>query len=127
MSPRIYYNPDLKERASFLRNNSTISEILLWKAIKTKINGYRFVRQKPLLNYIADFYCQKLSLAIEIDGNSHDLKGNKDYLRQHDLEEIGIKFLRFTDMEVKTNLNGVVQAITNYIEENTPEITLSPS
>jgi len=74
----------LKERARFLRNNSTLSEILLWEYLKNKkIMDYDFHRQKPLDKYIVDFYCPELMLAIEIDGDSHrDDRLGKDNKRQ---------------------------------------------
>jgi len=66
---RIYYNPKLKERARELRNNSTLSEVILWKQLKSRqMHGYQFMRQKPIDNYIVDFFCSKLNLIIEIDG-----------------------------------------------------------
>ncbi|MHB8207007.1 endonuclease domain-containing protein [Mucilaginibacter sp.] len=68
----IPYNPNLKELARKLRNDSTLGEVLLWNEIKIKkLYGYDFQRQKPLLNYIADFYCYELGLVIEIDGMYH--------------------------------------------------------
>ncbi len=68
----IPYNPKLKEFARQLRNNSTKSEIYLWKHLKGKqMMGYDFHRQKPLDNFIVDFFCHELMLAIEIDGYTH--------------------------------------------------------
>jgi len=68
-----HYNPKLKERARQLRNNSTLSAILLWNELKNgKMKGKDFHRQKPILNYIVDFFCPELALAIEIDGNRHE-------------------------------------------------------
>jgi len=65
----IPYQPYLKELARKLRNDSTLGEALLWNELKNKqMYGYDFHRQKPLLNYIADFYCNELNLVIEIDG-----------------------------------------------------------
>lgn len=75
----IPYNPKLKEYARYLRNNSTLSEVLLWQKIKNKSFGVQFHRQVPLLDYIVDFYCHELMLVIEIDGNSHDFKYDYDY------------------------------------------------
>lgn len=70
----IPYNPALKEKARELRNNSTISEIFLWQFLKGKqMLGYDFHRQKPLDEYIVDFFCNELMLAIEIDGESHSV------------------------------------------------------
>jgi very-short-patch-repair endonuclease len=69
----IPYNPKLKILARNLRNNSTPGEIRLWNELKNKqFYGFDFHRQKPLLNYIADFYCYELALIIEVDGRYHD-------------------------------------------------------
>lgn len=117
----IWYNLVLLEKARKLRNESTVSEIMLWKYIKGKqMLGYDFHRQKPLNNYIVDFFCNELMLAIEIDGSSHDTeeKLEEDNERQEKLEELGIRFLRFRDEEVKRNLEGVVEQIKNWIIEN---------
>lgn len=109
---RIPYNRKLKTFASANRSNPTWSEARLWKHIRRKQLGVDFNRQKPLLNYIVDFYCIELKLAIEIDGNSHDeRKGAYDAKRQEELEEFGIVFLRFTEYEVYSNLEGVLETI----------------
>jgi very-short-patch-repair endonuclease len=72
---KITYNTTLKEKARQLRNNSTLSEVLLWKNLRRgQMHGYDFHRQKPILEYIVDLFCNKLELAIEIDGSSHDDK-----------------------------------------------------
>src|SRR5690349_4124309 len=102
---KIYpYRSDLKDIARKLRNNSTLGEILLWNELKgNQLMGYDFHRQKPLLNYIVDFFCHELELAIEIDGDSHDFEEVyiNDCKRQAEIEALGIAFLRFTDEEVK--------------------------
>ena len=116
----IPYKPYLKELAKKLRNNMTLSEVLLWNEIKQKkINGYDFDRQKPIDDYIVDFYCKKLQLAIEIDGDSHDSEEafNKDNERQIRLESLGVHFIRFDDIEVKRNMNNVLRALYGKIEE----------
>lgn len=121
MPNEIYYNPKLKARARELRNNSTLSEVLLWNQLKArKIKGYQFMRQKPIGNYIVDFFCSKLRLVIEIDGDSHISKVEYDKKRQQELEAIGLSFLRFSDPDVKRNLNGVLQMIEKWIEDTTP-------
>ena len=115
----IQYNPALKQLARNLRNNSTLSEVLLWEQVKGKrIRGYDFHRQKPLLNYIVDFYCNELMLAIEIDGSSHDNKVEEDKIRQNKLESIGIRFLRIDDIEVKRNIDNVIREIEFWIDNN---------
>ncbi len=115
----IPYNPILKERARYLRNNSTLSEILLWKQLKGKqLRGYDFHRQKPIDQYIVDFYCAELSLAIEIDGLSHDdTKVDYDSQREQRLNQLGVHVIRFTDDVVKQNVMGVVEAIELWIDE----------
>ncbi|WP_288982553.1 DUF559 domain-containing protein [uncultured Flavobacterium sp.] len=97
----IPYNPKLKEFARELRKNSTLSEVLLWQKIKNKALGVQFHRQVPMLEYIVDFYCHELMLAIEIDGNSHLYKYDYDRKRQGELEKAGVVFLRFTDLDIK--------------------------
>lgn len=112
----IPYNPKLKQIAKNLRNNSTLSEVLLWQHLKDKkMKGYDFHRQKPIAHYIVDFFCYDLMLAIEVDGISHDDKINKDIKRQKQIESFGISFLRFNDIDVKKNIEGVVTAIEEWI------------
>lgn len=116
----IPYNPKLKELARQLRNNSTKSEIRLWQYLKGKqMMGYDFHRQKPLLNFIADFFCHELKLVIELDGYTHQFEEviAKDEMKQSELEEIGLTVLRFTDEEVMKDINNVLRTIEIYIEE----------
>ncbi len=116
----IPYNPNLKQLARDLRNDSTLGEIILWKKLKGKqIFGYDFHRQKPLLEYIVDFYCAELNLIIEIDGYSHQNEEAyiKDKNRQEELEQYNLYFLRFTDKEIKTQMQSVLRAIEIYINE----------
>jgi very-short-patch-repair endonuclease len=115
----ISYNPKLKERARQLRKNSTLAEVLLWNRLKSKqMKGYQFLRQKPLDEYIVDFFCYELMLAIEIDGSSHDSKIESDRLRQRRLETLGVRFLRFTEQDVKTNIEGVLKGIEIWIDQH---------
>jgi very-short-patch-repair endonuclease len=114
----IPYNKKLKEYSRELRNNSTLSEVLLWNYLRAgKMKGYKFNRQKPLLNYIVDFYCKDLNLVIEIDGDSHDYKYKADIIRQKEFEKYNLKFLRFEDIEVKKDIDNVLRAIEYWIEE----------
>lgn len=113
----IPYNPKLKQFARHLRNNSTLSEILLWKQIKNKAFGAEFHCQVPIDEFIVDFYCHELLLAIEIDGISHDFKYEKDLRRQGKLENLGVHFIRFEDQEVKNNMFSVLLEIQQKIEE----------
>jgi very-short-patch-repair endonuclease len=74
----ISYNPILKERAKQLRENMTFSEVILWNEIKNgQLMGYDFDRQRPIGNYIVDFYCKDLQLALEVDGVTHEEESAK--------------------------------------------------
>jgi very-short-patch-repair endonuclease len=114
----IPYNPKLKELARELRKNSTLSEVLLWLKIKGKVMGVEFHRQVPIDNFIVDFYCHELMLAIEIDGSSHDDKQDYDQNRQLILENLGVKFIRFRDIDVKQSMGWVLEELMICVEEN---------
>ncbi|MDO3644642.1 endonuclease domain-containing protein [Mucilaginibacter sp. L3T2-6] len=114
----IPYNSNLKELARRLRNDSTLGEVLLWNELKSKqMLGYDFHRQKPLLNYIVDFYCAELNLVIEVDGRYHfnDEKSLSDNLRDDELSKYDLTILRFTEQEVRKDMVNVLRAIEYYI------------
>ena len=114
----IPYNPILKERARQLRKNMTLAEVLLWKRLKGKqIRGCDFDRQRPVDEFIVDFFCKDLQLAIEVDGRSHDFKEEADQRRQSRLEALGVHVLRFWDVEVKNDVGGVVERIEKWMDE----------
>ena len=113
----IPYNPKLKQYARYLRKNSTLAEVLLWQQIKGGSLGFEFHRQVPLDQYIVDFYCHELKLAVEIDGCSHNNTYDYDLYRQTKLQKWGIKFIRFDDLDVKKNMNGVLCVLKNKIRE----------
>ena len=113
------YNPILKDLAKKLRQQGVLSEVLLWKKIKNKILGVEFHRQVPIDNYIVDFYCHELMLAIEVDGNSHMNSETQinDVIRQETLEKLGVNFIRFSDLDIKKNMNDVIRCLQVKIEE----------
>ncbi len=113
------YNPNLKVLAKELRKQGILSEVLLWKKIKNKSLGVEFHRQVPIDNFIVDFYCHELMLAIEIDGRSHDNPEVQinDISRQEILENLGVNFIRFKDLEVKKCMNDVIRCLHFKIEE----------
>ena len=113
----IPYNPKLREFARQLRNNSTLSEVLLWKQIKGKALGVEFKRQVPMLEYIVDFYYQEIGLAIEVDGNIHDFRYLEDAQRQQEIEKYGVIFIRFSNEEIKNNMFSVILSLESKIEE----------
>jgi len=114
------YNKRLKENAHTLRYKMTKAEACLWKyALSRKqMHGHTFNRQRPVLGFVADFFCKELKLIIEVDGYSHLLEDviEKDRIKQKALEKAGFKVLRFTDSEVLTQINRVRQVIWDAIE-----------
>ncbi len=122
----IPYNPKLKELARELRNSSTKAEIILWLKLRGKqMYGYDFHRQKPIDNYILDFFCYELMLGIEVDGYSHEFLEvyNKDIIKEKKMNEFGISVLRFSDNEILKDMENVIRAIEFYIveyEKHTP-------
>ena len=96
----------------------TFSEVKLWNELKNgQLMGYDFDRQRPIGNYIVDFFCKDLQLAIEVDGITHlDEKViEKDKGRQEDLEELGVSFLRFDALLVVNKVEAAVREIRNWI------------
>ena len=115
----IPYHPYLVDLAKKLRNNMTLGEIALWREIKGKKLGHKFSRQIPIDQYIVDFYCKDLQLAIEVDGSIHFEEGHeeKDKRRQSKLESLGVIMIRFSDTDVKDNLTFVLEEIKVEIEK----------
>ena len=105
----------------------TLAEVLLWNEIKNNRLGVRFSRQISIDEFIVDFYCKDMRLAIEIDGDSHyhDDAPEKDRIRQKRLESLGVKFIRFDDADVKINMNCVINKLVYCIDEFKP--TPNPS
>ncbi|MCL2338534.1 MAG: DUF559 domain-containing protein [Proteobacteria bacterium] len=103
------FNPKLQNRARELRTHSTLSEVLLWNKLKNKqFFGLDFDRQKIIGNYIVDFYCPQLELVIEIDGQSHDWKGEYDVDRNNYLIGLGLYVLHIDDKDVKQNMDSIL-------------------
>jgi very-short-patch-repair endonuclease len=114
----ISYNPILKERARWLRQNMTFSEVILWNEIKNgQLMGYDFDRQRPIGNYIVDFYCKDLQLALEVDGITHEEESvrTNDLIRQAELEKQGISFLRFDALLVVNKVEAAIREIRDWI------------
>jgi very-short-patch-repair endonuclease len=108
-----FYNKELKDFARELRSETVSkAEKLIWKAVLSrKQTGERFLRQRPILHFIVDFFAPDLKLIIEIDGSSHFNKPEYDYYRQKKLESLGYIFLRFKEGEVINNLDLVKNQI----------------
>ena len=117
------------ENAKHLRKNMTHAESILWVHLKTKPNGYKFRRQHPLGIYIADFYCHKLKLVIELDGSIHKNKEVKqnDEIRQKLIEEDGLIVIRFTNTQIQKDIQNVLKIIAIKCNKPAPELTIKVS
>jgi len=112
------YNKKLKEFSRVLRRNMSDTERKLWYRIRMKqIKGLQFYRQKPIGNYIVDFYCPKAKLVIELDGGKYYLKTGeeKDKIKDNYLSGLGLKVLRFSDVDVLRDIDSVLEKIWNEI------------
>ena len=108
------YNKNLKQVSRDLRNNMTEAEKLLWSKLRGKqILGLQFYRQKPIMNYIVDFYCPAANLVIECDGSQHftDEGLEADRIRDEALAQLGLKVLRFDNGQVMRRIDDVVEKI----------------
>ncbi|MES2005278.1 MAG: endonuclease domain-containing protein [Bacteroidota bacterium] len=114
----IPYDPKLKEIAKALRKSMTYSEVRLWNRLKNfQMMGYDFDRQRPMLNYVTDFYCKDLLLVIEVDGITHHDGAVflKDEIRDEELKEYGVAVLRFNALDVVHKIEMVLKSIENWI------------
>ena len=117
----------LRSNARALRKNSTDVERILWAALRDhRLNGASFRRQVPIENCIADFVCHAAKLVIELDGGQHfsDQAEQKDAARSAAIEAQGFKVLRFSNHDVTTNRDGVLETITTAVAERAPTLTL---
>jgi len=103
-------------RARELRHQATPAERALWRHIARKQIGAKFSRQMPVGQYFADFLCRELKLVIELDGFSHDVAPQRDVARDAWMQREGYVVMRFTNDEVRDNIEGVVRAIQLEVE-----------
>ncbi|WP_028134424.1 endonuclease domain-containing protein [Bradyrhizobium japonicum] len=109
-----------------LRLNQTDAETVLWNRIRNRrVDGYKFVRQEPIIGYICDFVCREKRLVIEVDGGQHN-GSTTDAIRDQRLKEEGYKVLRFWNNDVLGNIEGVLTIIQSALAEGAPHPTLSP-
>jgi len=120
-SNNYHYNKNLQQYANKLRKEGTKAEACLWKYVLKSglLKGYKFRRQRPVLNYIADFMCPDLLLIIEVDGITHldEEVIIKDKIRQKALEEAGFTVIRFNDEEVLRDIQNVERVLEAYVED----------
>lgn len=109
------YNPALKERARALRRAGNLAEVLLWQHIKNKqLLGLDFDRQKIIGNYIVDFYCADKQVVLEVDGSSHDTKGEYDAQRDAFLRGLGLTVIHIQDRDVKNARTDVIHFLQQH-------------
>lgn len=117
------YNKNLKQPSRDLRNNMTDAEKRLWSKLRAKqILGLQFYRQKSLLNFIVDFYCPAANLVIECDGGQHftDEGLEADRVRDEVLVELGLVVLRFSNRQVLTEIDDVIELIFQTAQSRIP-------
>lgn len=115
---KIYNISREKNKRKMLRSNLPNAEIVLWSRLKSKrLDRHKFRRQYNVGKFVMDFYCPRLKLAIEVDGDSHfsEVSERCDKERQSFIESFGISFLRFTNKEVYQNLDQVLAKIEGVV------------
>ncbi len=123
----MFYNasPIIFERANLLRKNMTVAETKLWEYLRGKrMLNLRFRAQHPIDRFIADFYCHPLKLVIEIDGDIHKSKEQKEYDigREAELDILEIKVVRFKNEEIENNMEKVIDDIKNICAHRSLEL-----
>jgi imidazole glycerol-phosphate synthase subunit HisF len=120
MKKSMFYesSPIIFANAKKLINEPTSSELIFWELLKQHFSNFRFKRQHPISQYIADFYCHKLKLVIGIDGSIHDTEEvkNNDKLREEFLQTLHLKIIRFTNEEVNKNSDEIVNNLQELID-----------
>jgi len=117
------YNPNLKPPARRLRNEMTDAEQFLWSRLRRKqILGVPFYRQKPLGNFIVEFYAPQAKLVVEVDGSQHTDVDHaaRDAERDEYLRAQGLRVLRFSNAQVIREIEAVMEAIYRTVEPNPP-------
>lgn len=110
------WKPRNTERARALRREATPAERALWAFLAKSQTGAKFSRQMPVGPWFADFLCRELSLVVELDGFSHDVAPERDARRDAWMAAHGFTVLRFTNDDVRDNVEGVVTAIRQEVE-----------
>ena len=116
-------SPEIFARARELRKNMTPAEKMLWQRLRNyQLDGFYFRRQHPIKYFIADFYCAKADLIVEVDGGIHNNPDNKewDINRTAELEKLGINVIRFTNEEVLNDIESVIQRIRQQLRSLCP-------
>ena len=118
METRHRLNPIILKYAREMRHPQTPAEATVWRYVRNQALGYKFRRQHLIERFIIDFYCAELRLCIEIDGDTHREEDQQEYdaARTEYLESIGRKVIRFTNEDVRFNINAVIQEVKDTCE-----------
>src|SRR4030095_12697867 len=113
---RLYKNAEglTFEFAKSARKNPTVAEAILWESLRNKrLNSFKFIRQHPIAEFVADFYCPEKKLVIEVDGSIHREKEQVEYDRERTeiFEKMEIQVMRFTNLMIRNNLGLVLKTI----------------
>ena len=128
--PHSVVSPRQRNRAKQLRQAMTRAETLLWRYLKAdRIDGLGFRRQVPIRNYIADFVCMSAKIVVELDGESHDFaeRQRADQIRDAFFVSEGFQVLRFSNEQVMSNLEGVVETVRQAATDHLRGLPLSPA
>jgi very-short-patch-repair endonuclease len=112
--------PDVFKKARELRKMETEAEKILWTRLhKNQILGLQFRRQHPINRFIADFYCPKIKLVVEVDGNIHELPDNQDYDigRSEILHDFGITVIRFSNEQIINDIENAINEIERKVKD----------
>ncbi|MFA7316401.1 MAG: DUF559 domain-containing protein [Sulfuricella sp.] len=128
VSPFLPYNKNLTALARENRKNPTPAETRMWQQVlrMRQLAQHKFLRQKPIGNFIVDFYCVELRLAIEIDGHDHAEKAGGDLERTRFLNGLGLTVIRYGNGEVMGNIDGVYEDLVARIQNLTPTPPILP-
>ena len=112
------------QRAQELRSTMTTAEEILWNVLGINNWKLKFRRQHPVANYVVDFYCHRIKLVIELDGAIHEVEEVKrhDTHRERHLKEFGLTVLRFKNVDVLNDTNGVLRTVEHAIEERSSSL-----
>jgi len=126
METRHRIHPTILARAREMRHAQTPAEATLWRTLRNRQIGFKFRRQHPIYRFIIDFYCAQAKLLIEVDGESHLQPDQEEYdkARTKYLEELGYKVIRFTNNDVRYNIEAVADKILKTVENRIAELKI---
>ncbi|QQS37422.1 MAG: endonuclease domain-containing protein [Ignavibacteriales bacterium] len=120
---KIFNKKEIKPKRKELRNNLTFAEVIFWQNVKNKqVAGKKFRRQTSVGNYIVDFYCSEEKLVVELDGEVHFNEDAVKYDNERTkfLESVGLKVIRFENLEVLSDIDDVLKRVAACFKQNTP-------